>query len=98
MNGGNILTLSLPAYRDINDTDILYIHRLNLVDEDWCRRFPNRLDIFIQDADELYFFDTSSKDKHGEFPVLCYDLMNNMIYVYVPTFSDVLESLIDERS
>lgn len=95
MNGGNVLTLSLLAYRDINDTDI---HRLNLADEDWCRRLPNRLDIFVPDADELYFFDTSSKDKHGEFPVLCYDLMNDMIYVYAPTFSGFLESLIDERS
>ncbi|MEK5433607.1 SMI1/KNR4 family protein [Lysinibacillus sp. FSL R7-0073] len=95
--GGNILTVSQPEYRDIDDSDILYIHRLNLADEDWYRKYPNRLDLFVPDADELYFFDLSAKDEDGEFPVMCYDLMNNMIYEYAPTFSDFLERLLDEH-
>jgi len=97
LNGGNILTVSQPEYRDIDDSDILYIHRLNLADEDWYRKYPNRLDLFVPDADELYFFDLSVKDEDGEFPVMCYDLMNDMIYEYAATFSDFLERLLDEH-
>ncbi|KPN95971.1 SMI1/KNR4 family protein [Lysinibacillus sp. ZYM-1] len=97
LNGGNILTLCQPEYRDIDDSDILYIHRLNLADEDWYRAYPNRLDLFVPDSDELYFFDLSAKDEHREFPVMCYDLMNDMIYQYAPTFSDFLERLLDEH-
>lgn len=69
-----------------------------MADEDWCRQYPNRLDIFVPDSDELYFFDTSSKDEQGDFPVMCYDLMNAMIYEYAPTFANFLEHLIDEHS
>ena len=98
LNGGSILSIGQPAYRDINDHDILYIHRLNLADEEWCKQFPNRLDLFIPDSDKLYFFDRSSKDEHDEFPVMCYDLMNDMIYEYASSFSKFLEKLIDERS
>ncbi|UUV24290.1 MULTISPECIES: SMI1/KNR4 family protein [Lysinibacillus] len=98
LNDGTILSIGQPAYRDINDHDILYIHRLNLADEDWCKQYPNRLDLFVPDSDELYFFDRSSKDEHGEFPVMCYDLMNDMIYEYASSFSEFLEKLIDERS
>ncbi|WP_336635676.1 SMI1/KNR4 family protein [Lysinibacillus fusiformis] len=97
LNGGNILTVSQPEYRDISDNDILYIHRLNLADEDWYRKYPNRLDLFVPDADELYFFDLSAKDKDGEFPVMCYDLMNDMIDEYAATFSAFLERLLDEH-
>ncbi|EAZ86766.1 SMI1/KNR4 family protein [Lysinibacillus fusiformis] len=97
LNGGNILTVSQPEYRDIDDSDILYIHRLNLADEDWYKKYPNRLDLFVSDADELYFFDLSAKDEDGEFPVMCYDLMNDMIYEYATTFSVFLERLLDEH-
>ncbi len=98
LNGGSILTIGQPAYRDIDHTDILYIHRLNLADKDWCKQYPNRLDLFVPDADELYFFNTSSKDEHGEFSVMCFDLLNDMIYEYASTFSKFLEKLMDERS
>jgi len=65
-------------------------------DENWCKQ--HRLELFIPDSDELYYFDTSSKDSDGEYKVMCYDLMNGIIYEYAPTFSDFLEKLIDERT
>jgi len=48
-------------------------------------------------SDDLYYFDTSSKDSDGEFKIMCYDLMNGIIYEYAPTFADFLEKLIGER-
>jgi hypothetical protein len=52
----------------------------------------------VPDSDEHYFFDTSTRDKQGEFPIMCYDLMNDMIDQYASTFAEFLERLIDERS
>ncbi|GBF77404.1 hypothetical protein PA598K_05953, partial [Paenibacillus sp. 598K] len=98
MNGGNILCIGPSEYRDLNDSDLLYIHRLNVEDADWRAQFPHRLDLFVPDADELFFFDTSKADTEGEFPVMCYDLMNADIYEYAPTFAAFLGQLIDERS
>ncbi len=83
---------------EYDDTDLLYIHRLNKAEEWWVSRFPHRLDLFVPDSDELYFFDTSSRDEQGEFPIMCYDLMNELIDTYASTFAEFLERLIDERS
>jgi hypothetical protein len=98
LNGGDILTISAPEHREYADTDLLYIHRLNKAEEWWVARFPHRLDLFVPDSDELYFFDTSARDEQGEFPVMCYDLMNGIIDTYALTFAEFLEQLIDERS
>ncbi|TVX89874.1 SMI1/KNR4 family protein [Paenibacillus agilis] len=98
LGDGNILTICSPEHREYADTDILYMHRLNK-EEDWLvERFPNRLDLFVPDSDELYYFDTASRDEQGEFPVIRYDLMNDMIDTYALTFAEFLEQLIDERS
>lgn len=98
LSGTEILTLAPPDMREYADTDILYIHRLNQADEEWRKQYPHRLDLFVPDEDELYYFDTSTKDDQGEFPVMRYDLMNDLIEEYAPTFADFLERLIDERS
>lgn len=98
VNGGNILTIAAPEHREYYDGDLLYIHRLNIAEEWWVSRFPHRLDLFVPDSDELYFFDTSARDSQGEFPVMCYDLMNDLIDEYASTFAEFLERLIDERS
>lgn len=97
LDGSYILTLTSPEFRDISDNDLLYIHRLNVADEDWCKQHPHRLELFVPDSDDLYYFDTSSKDSDGEFKIMCYDLMNGIIYEYAPTFADFLEKLIGER-
>ncbi|MFC6647826.1 hypothetical protein [Paenibacillus rhizoplanae] len=55
------------------------------------------MDLFVPDSDELYYFDTSAPDEQGEFPVMRYDLMNDLIEEYAPTFAGFLEQLIDER-
>ncbi|REK76785.1 SMI1/KNR4 family protein [Paenibacillus paeoniae] len=96
LDGGSILSLTPPEFRDIADDDILYIHRLNLADEDWVEQFPGRLDLFVPDSDELYFFDTSFVNDQQEFNVMRYDLMNGIIEVYAPTFAEFLEQLIDQ--
>ncbi|UVI30268.1 SMI1/KNR4 family protein [Paenibacillus spongiae] len=98
LGDGNILTISPPEHREYDDSDLLYIHRLNLAEEWWVSRFPHRLDLFVPDSDELYYFDTSSSDDQGEFPIMCYDLMNDLIDTYASTFAEFLERLIDERS
>ncbi|MFX3636138.1 MAG: SMI1/KNR4 family protein [Candidatus Pristimantibacillus sp.] len=98
LNGGNILTIAAPEHREYFDGDLLYIHRLNKAEEWWVGRFPHRMDLFMPDSDELYFFDTSTRDKQGEFPIMCYDLMNDLIDLYASTFAEFLERLIDERS
>ncbi|WP_020617296.1 SMI1/KNR4 family protein [Paenibacillus daejeonensis] len=97
LNGGDIFGLAPAEHRDIADNDVLYNYRLHLEDEDWRRQFPSRLDLFIPDADELFFFDTSARDEQGEFPVMCFDLINAEIFEYAPTFAAFLEQLIDER-
>ncbi|MCI1773221.1 MAG: hypothetical protein LKI04_04405 [Paenibacillus lautus] len=66
--------------------------------KEWREQYPHRLDLFVPDEDELYFFDTSAKDEQGEFPVIRYDLMNDLIEEYAPTFAGFLEQLIDKRS
>jgi hypothetical protein len=98
LNGGGILTIAPPEYRDEYDGDLLYIHRLNKAEEWLVSRFPHRLDVFVPDSDELYYFDTSARDAQGEFPIMCYDLMNDLIDKYASTFAEFLERLIDERS
>ncbi|GBG07030.1 hypothetical protein PAT3040_01578 [Paenibacillus agaridevorans] len=98
LNGGEILTIAPPEYRDEYDGDLLYIHRLNKAEEWLVSRFPHRLDVFVPDSDELYYFDTSTRDAQGEFPIMCYDLMNDLIDTYASTFAEFLERLIDERS
>lgn len=95
--GAHILSVGPPEHREYNDSDLIYYHRLNIEDADWREQFPHRLDLFVPDSDELYFFDTSAPDENGEFPVMCYDLMNGIIDVCAPTFADFLEMLIDER-
>jgi len=98
LNGGNILAICAPEHREYDDSDLLYMHRLNKA-EDWLvARFPHRLDLYVPDSDELYYFDTSSRDEDGEFAVMCYDLMNDWIDKYASTFAEFLEQLIDERS
>lgn len=97
LGDGQILTLVAPEDREYTDWDLLYIHRLNLAEEWWVARFPHRMDLFVPDSDELYYFDTSSPDEQGEFPVMRYDLMNDLIEEYAPTFAGFLEQLIDER-
>jgi len=98
LSGTDILSVADPEHREYDHTDILYIHRLNQADEEWKAKFPGRVDLFVPDSDELYFFDTTTVDEKGEFPVMCYDLMNGIIDIYAPTFADFLEQLIDERS
>lgn len=98
LSGSEIFSLHSPEHRDYADSDLIYNHRLHMEDDERREQFPHRLDLFVPDSDELYFFDTSAADEHGEFPVMCYDLMNGLIYVYAPTFADFLEKLIDERS
>lgn len=51
----------------------------------------------MPDGDELYFFDTATRNNQGEFPIMRYDLMNDLIDEYAPTFAEFLERLIDER-
>lgn len=97
-NGGNILGVCAPEHREYDDSDLLYIHRLNKGEDWWVERFPHRLDLFVPDSDELYFFDTSTRDEQGEFPVMCYDLANGIIDTYAPTFAAFLERLIEEWS
>lgn len=97
LGDGQILTLVAPEDREYTDWDLLYIHRLNLAEDWWVSRFPHRLDLFVPDSDELYYFDTSAPDVQGEFPVMRYDLMNDLIEEYAPTFAGFLEQLIDER-
>ncbi|GKU77214.1 SMI1/KNR4 family protein [Paenibacillus sp. L3-i20] len=97
LGDGSILAITDPEHREYVDTDILYIHRLNQAEDWWVARFPNRLDLYVPDSDELYFFDTSFRDEQGEMPVMCYDLMNDMIDIYASTFAEFLEQLIDER-
>lgn len=97
LSGTEILMLAPPDDRDYTDSDIQYIHRLNQADEDWREKYPDRLDLFVPDEDELYYFDTSTKNEQGEFPVMRYDLMNDLIEEYAPTFADFLEQLIDRR-
>ncbi|WNS42300.1 SMI1/KNR4 family protein [Paenibacillus sp. MMS20-IR301] len=98
LGDGNILTLVPSEHREYSDSDLLYIHRLNLAEDWWVSRFPHRLDLFVPDSDELYYFDTSARNQQGEFPVMRYDLMNDLIDEYAPTFAAFLEQLIDERS
>lgn len=38
------------------------------------------------------------KTTSGEFPIMCYDLMNGIIDTYALTFAEFFEQLIDERS
>lgn len=97
LGDGQILTLVAPEDREYTDWDLLYLHRLNLAEDWWVSRFPHRLDLFVPDSDELYYFDTSAPDEQGEFPVMRYDLMNDLIEEYAPTFAGFLEQLIDER-
>jgi hypothetical protein len=79
------------------DGDLLYLHRLNQA-EDWLvSRFPHRLDVFVPDADELYYFDTATADPQGELPIMRYDLINDDSELYTATFAEFLERLIDER-
>lgn len=98
LGDGNILTIVGPEHREYDDSDVLYRHRLNLAEEWWVIQFPNRMDLFVPDSDELYFFDTSTRDEQGEFPIMRYDLMNNLIEEYASSFAEFLERLIDERS
>lgn len=98
LNGGWILTLDEPEHRDITDADLIYMHRLNLEDDFRKEHFPNRLDVYTPDSDEQYYFDLSSRDEQGEFPVMCHDMMNGIIDVYAPTFAAFLERLLDEHS
>lgn len=97
LNGGNILSVCSSEHREYDDSDLLYIHRLNLAEDWWVERFTNRIDVFVPDSDELYFFDTSSSDQQGEFPIMCYDLANGLIEQYASTFAEFLEQLIDEH-
>ncbi|GKU77217.1 hypothetical protein L3i20_v216140 [Paenibacillus sp. L3-i20] len=98
MSGGNILAIAAPEHRENYDGDLLYIYRLNKAEEWWLSRFPHRMDLFVPDSDELYSFDTSTRDEQGEFPIMYYDLMNDLIDKYASTFAEFLERLIDERS
>ncbi|MFS0838738.1 SMI1/KNR4 family protein [Paenibacillus sp. 1P03SA] len=98
LSGANILTVVSPEHREYDDSDILYLHRLNQAEEWLVSRFPHRLDLFVPDGDELYYFDTSVSDEQGEFPIMRYDLMNDLIDTYALTFAEFLEQLIDERS
>ena len=98
LGSGEILTVSPPEHRELFDGDLLYLHRLNQA-EDWLvSRFPHRLDIFVPDEDELYYFDTAAADPQGEFPIMRYDLINDDSERYAATFAEFLERLIDERS
>ncbi|RED54473.1 SMI1/KNR4 family protein [Cohnella phaseoli] len=96
LNGGHILSIGDPEHREYTDSDLLYIHRLNKAEDWWVSRFPDRLDVFIPDSDEQFFFDTSVRDEQGEFTVMCYDLINNEIFPCASSFAEFLERLIDE--
>ncbi|WP_078503048.1 SMI1/KNR4 family protein [Paenibacillus selenitireducens] len=43
----NILSIASPEHREYDDTDLLYIHRLNKAEDWWVKQFPNRLDLFV---------------------------------------------------
>lgn len=88
LDGANILMIAPPEHREYDDTDLLYIHRLNKPEGWWASQFP-----YI-----LYYFDTSSRGEQGEFSIMCYDLMKGLIDTYASSFSEFLERLIDERS
>ena len=98
LHGANILAICPPEHREYDDSDLLYIHRLNLPEDWWVSQFPHRIDLFVPDSDELYFFETSARDEQGEFPVMRYDLMNDLIDTYASTFAVFLERLIDEHA
>jgi len=98
LHGAYILSIGSPEHREYDDSDLLYIHRLNLAEDWWVSQFPHRIDLFVPDGDELYFFDTSVRDEQGEFPIMRYDLMNDLIDTYASTFATFLERLIDEHS
>jgi len=90
LDGSYILTLTSPEFRDI----LVMIFSIFIVPM-WLMRIS--VNSILIGSDELYYFDTSSKDSDGEFKIMCYDLMNGIIYEYAPTFADFLEKLIGER-
>jgi len=90
LDGSYILTLTSPEFRDI----LVMIFSIFIVPMRLMRISVNSI---LIGSDELYYFDTSSKDSDGEFKIMCYDLMNGIIYEYAPTFADFLEKLIGER-
>lgn len=81
LDGANILMIAPPECREYDDTDLLYIHRLNNAEGWWASQFP-----YI-----LYYFDTSSGDEQGEFSIMCYDLMKGLIDTYASSFAEFLE-------
>lgn len=90
LDGSYILTLTSPEFRDI----LVMIFSIFIVPMRLMRISVNSI---LIGSDELYYFDTSSKDSDSEFKIMCYDLMNGIIYEYAPTFADFLEKLIGER-
>lgn len=85
-----MLTLTSPEFRDI----LVMIFSIFIVSM-WLMRIG--VNSILIGSDDLYYFDTSSKNSDGEFKIMCYDLMNGIIYEYAPPFADFLEKLIGER-
>lgn len=94
LSGTGILTITSSEHRDYTDTDILYIYRL----ADEQAKQEGKLELFIPDEDEYYYFDTRMADARGEFKVMRLDYFNGEPEVYADSFAEFLEKLIDQRT
>ncbi|WP_338539921.1 SMI1/KNR4 family protein [Paenibacillus tundrae] len=94
LSGTGILTISPPEHREYADTDILYMYRL--ADEDAKRE--GKVELFVPDEDEIYYFDIRTADENGEYKVIRLDYLNGEPEVYADSFAAFLERLIDERT
>ncbi|MCG7375396.1 SMI1/KNR4 family protein [Paenibacillus sp. ACRSA] len=94
LSGTGILTISPPEHREYADTDILYMYRL--ADEDAKRE--GKVELFVPDEDEIYYFDVRTADESGEYKVMRLDYLNGEPEVYADSFAAFLERLIDERT
>ncbi|MFK0524599.1 SMI1/KNR4 family protein [Paenibacillus illinoisensis] len=94
LSGTEILTVAPPEDREYADTDILYIYRL----ADEQAKQEGKLELFIPDEDEYYYFDTRTADDRGEYKVMRLDYFNGEPEVYADSFAEFLEKLIDQRT
>nr|WP_154893772.1 SMI1/KNR4 family protein [Paenibacillus xylanexedens] len=94
LSGTEILTVAPPEDREYADSDILYIYRL----ADEQAKQEGKLELFIPDEDEYYYFDTRTADERGEYKVMRLDYFNGEPEVYADSFAEFLEKLIDQRT
>ncbi|WP_339307576.1 SMI1/KNR4 family protein [Paenibacillus sp. FSL R5-0519] len=94
LSGTEILTITSEEHREYTDVDILYRYRL--ADED--AKKEGKLELFVPDEDEYYYFDTQTADQLGEYKVMRLDYFNGEPEVYADSFAGFLEKLIDQRT